>query len=266
MASRISAAMPLVERMVCRLLAVALGLCFAFGAVAQAPEVAKARLIKANPALAKLSDWKPRESLVRGVYTLHDPNGSYEPYGFDAGGRMLRTNRGWQPIDGGGLGEPLEGSDLKALHAKLFANLKLEEAIPLKFGSGAKSFVLLTALDCPMCKLLERNLNKVASKLSATIYVYPMALDYTNVQRMNIVTSMWCGPSPERAWSSAMAQPGVPSPAAGGRSDSCGVRTAYHSRALARLFGSYGVPALISADGAIRRGAPEPEELIALMR
>jgi len=252
--------------MVGRLLVAALGLCCAFGAVAQALEVAKARLIRANPALTPLSDWNPRESLVRGVYTLHDPNGSYEPYGVDSGGRMLRTNRGWQPIDGGSLGEPLEGADLKAFHAKLYANLKVEEAIPLKFGSGAKRFVLLTALDCTTCKLLERNLNKVASKLSATIYVYPMALDYTNVQRMNTVTSLWCGPSPERGWREAMAQPGVPLPAAGGRSDSCGVRTAQHSRALARLFGSYGVPALISDDGSIRRGALNPDELIALMR
>ena len=253
-----------------RFIAFLLSLSIATHAAAQSitPQAAAARLIKANPALIQLSTWAPRESLVKGIYTLHDPHGAYEPYAFEETGRLLRTNKGWQPIiSGGGLGEPLANVELTRFYASLFASLRKEDAITLKFGNGNKSFALLTALDCPNCKQLERNLATVAAQLNATIYIYPMALDYTNAQRMNTVTSIWCrAAGAEKVWRAAMANPTVPVIESTMPRESCGFRTAEHARALARLFGSYGVPALISPSGEIKRGTLSPNDLLAAMK
>jgi len=232
----------------CSLMAIAL---VAAGGVCAGPQEVTAK-IKASPVGPVIGTWAVKDTLVQGVYSLQHPSGQFEPYFTDEAVTMLKTNQGWQRLQGGLL-PPMNAAERQKVQAALFQWLKLDEAVVFRYGDGSRKVVLISAYDCPSCRAMERDMEQRAKSLNATIYLFPMALNYRDVRAMDIATALWCRPDAASAWRSVMLG-GAAAPRPTTRSN-CGLRTAEYTRSLAAMLGSYGVPALFFEDGRVVRGS-----------
>ncbi len=208
--------------------------------------------IKASPVGRVIGGWTVKETLVQGVYSLQHPSGQYEPYFTDEAVTMLKTNQGWQRLESGGLQPPMSDAEKQKVQAALFQWLKLDAAMPFRYGTGARKVVLISAFDCPSCRALERDMESRAKSLNATIYLFPMALNYRDKRAMDAATALWCRPDAASAWRSVMKGSASPTQ---GTTGNCGLRSAEYTRSLAAMLGSYGVPAFLFEDGRVVRGA-----------
>lgn len=233
------------------------------GASAHAGVDDVAKRIKASAVSNVLGNWTIRETLVRGWYSLHHPSGQYEPYIIDEKATMLRTNEGWQPLGSNGLSKPLDAAGEQRLRAAFVPAMRVENAIAYRFGNGTKKVALITAHDCPVCKMLEREITSAANTLDATVYVFPMSLNYRNAASMETATRLWCRPDAAATWRSVMSGGVSPKmvPAAEPLKGGCGFRNASATRTLARMTGAVGTPALLFEDGSLRMGAMSAGEL-----
>ncbi len=69
---------------------------------------------------------------------------------------------------------------------------------PIKIGNpNAKSMILLSAVDCPSCRLLEKKLHKA----NASFWVLPRALSPEN---RKIVEKIYCSQNPSKNWADVM--------------------------------------------------------------
>lgn len=219
--------------------------------------------IASTPILGQLASWRVDDSLISGIYMLSHPSGSFEPYAINEAGSFLLSNQGWQRVSPANLGLPLSGVALQQLQAQLFGAVKTSEAITFTYGSGAKKVILISAFDCPSCRQLDAKLEALADKLNATIYLFPLALDFTNQRAMAVATTIWCDADPAGQWIKAMKG----KPVGGGQTTICSpMRRAEQSRRLARVFSTYGVPAMIFPDGRVVRGAQSDAAILNSLR
>ena len=222
-----------------------------------------ARRIKASAVSNVLSNWMIRETLVRGWYALHHPSGQFEPYIIDENATMLRTNEGWQPLGNNGLSRALDAAGEQRLRAAFVPAMRVENAIAYRFGNGMKQVALITAFDCPVCKMLEHEMASAANTLDATIYVFPMSLDFRNSAAMETAARLWCRPDAAATWRSVMVGGVSPKMVPPGQplSGGCAFRNATATRTLARMTGAAGTPTLMFEDGSLRTGAMSAAEL-----
>ena len=82
--------------------------------------------------------------------------------------------------------------------AKLdISEFRLDDAI--KFGSGARRLYVFTDPDCPYCRQLETELDKLTD---ATVFVFPFPLTGLHPNARVISESIWCQSNRALAWKS----------------------------------------------------------------
>lgn len=82
-----------------------------------------------------------------------------------------------------------------------FASLPLDKAIVKVKGSGERRIALYSDPDCPYCRQLEPELDKLTD---VTIYTFLYPLTQIHPDAMRKATIVWCAPDRVRAWDDLM--------------------------------------------------------------
>jgi thiol:disulfide interchange protein DsbC len=119
-----------------------------------------------------------------------------------------------------------------------FSILPLRDAITIKRGNGSRVLAVFSDPDCPYCKRLEQELEKLDD---VTIHVFPYPLDMHPKAREKSI-SVWCSRDRAKAWTQMMLQGKVPAKA------KC-EHPIDRNIALAARLGIEGTPELFNASG-----------------
>lgn len=144
-------------------------------------------------------------TLIRGLYRLVNRQG--EDMGFvNTAGTLYGSTSGFThiPPKGGGTRQ-LSGAALEDLRQEMLMQLDAEQLIRVPYGDGGgRRVLLISALDCPVCKRLENTLAQVQGQLNTTFVVLPSALrpvsHPSGAKVWAQVSSLWCAPDQAQAW------------------------------------------------------------------
>jgi hypothetical protein len=213
--------------------------------------------IRHSPYNKVFGNWTVKESLIGGHYALY-ARPSDRPCIMDGAMTAVICDKNWLHMSFLGQGSAFTPDETKERFRAMFEAVRFDQAIPLRYGGGTRRVILVSAYDCPNCKVLEQHIEQVASKLDATIYVFPTALNQGSAPAMQTATDLWCGNEAAQQWRSAMA--GVAKPQARAVDAArCGLRLSQNSVALANAFNVKAVPVMIFESGdVVFNGATMP--------
>jgi thiol:disulfide interchange protein DsbC len=132
-----------------------------------------------------------------------------------------------------------------------FAQLPLEDAIKIVRGKGERVLVVFSDPDCPFCKRLEPELDKLNN---VTLYTFPYPLESLHPESPDKAVAVWCAPDRARAWADLMKTGKAPT------NKNCD-NPIQRNIQLAQRLGILGTPTLLSADGRILPGAAISERI-----
>jgi thiol:disulfide interchange protein DsbC len=132
------------------------------------------------------------------------------------------------------------------------ASLPAGKAIKVTRGTGERSLYIFTDPDCPFCRQIEPELDKLKD---VTIYYMLMPLSDITAEK---VTSVWCAKDRVGAWKLAISGKPVPSARCQAPIE--------EFRMAAKRFGIQGTPSMISADGRVLSGYTSAEDIEIFIR
>src|SRR5690606_34233585 len=133
-----------------------------------------------------------------------------------------------------------------------FNDLPFEQAITIKKGKGERKIAVFSDPDCPFCKRLEQELQKVDN---VTIYIFLNPLKQLHPQAVETSKKIWCSKDKALAWKDYMLGGINPSAAA-----NC-TNPVNETVKLAQQLGFSGTPTSILEDGTKIIGAKSSSEL-----
>ncbi|NHZ37908.1 hypothetical protein [Massilia rubra] len=192
---------------------------------------------------------------VKGMYGIYTPAGKLVSLTNDAG--TITTKGGDLSNIGLQAGKPrrMTPKQLDEVRAEVMANLDYDKLIKISYGNGGgRKILMFSAVDCPGCQMLEKDLAKAASRLNTTFYLVPSSLlgsDPAAVPALEKVVKIRCDANPALAWQTFWAKRTLPQPKA------CGLTTQNVQRDFYLLFHMMVtmkaikpvVPMLVSEDG-----------------
>ncbi|NHZ39541.1 hypothetical protein [Massilia aquatica] len=171
---------------------------------------------------------------VKGMYAIFTPAGKMVSLTNDAG--TLTTKGGGLSSVGLQAGKPirLTPRQVNEVRAEVMANLDYDKMIKISYGNGGgRKILMLSAIDCPGCRMLEKDLAKAASRLNTTFYLVPSSLwgsDPAAVPALEKVAKIRCDANPALAWQTFWVKRTVPAPT------TCGLTTQQVERDFSLLF------------------------------
>lgn len=132
-----------------------------------------------------------------------------------------------------------------------FAQLPLGDAIKTVRGKGDRVLVVFSDPDCPYCKRLESELEKLDN---VTLYTFPYPLEGLHPEATSKAVAAWCAPDRARAWADLMKTGKVPA------SKKCD-NPIERNVQLAQRLGINGTPTILAADGRMLPGAASSEHI-----
>lgn len=132
-----------------------------------------------------------------------------------------------------------------------FAQLPLVDAIKTVRGKGERVLVVFSDPDCPYCKRLEAELEKLDN---VTLYTFPYPLEGLHPEATGKAVAAWCAPDRARAWADLMKTGKVPA------SKKCD-NPIERNVQLAQRLGINGTPTILAADGRMLPGAASSEHI-----
>lgn len=144
-------------------------------------------------------------TLIHGLYRLVSRQG--DGMGFvNAAGTLYGSANGFTyiPPQGGGP-RPLSPAEQAAMQKEMLAALDTAQLIRVPYGDGGgRRLLLLSALDCPVCKKLEAKLLQLQDRLNTTFYIAPLSLrapdSAAGPKAWGQVARLWCAPDRAQAW------------------------------------------------------------------
>lgn len=133
-----------------------------------------------------------------------------------------------------------------------FATLPMESAIKTVKGDGTRVLAVFSDPDCPYCRKLEQELDKVDN---VTIYTFLMPLEQLHPQARSKSDAVWCAKDRSSAWKTLMVSGKAPASVKG-----CEAPHAIVS-ATAEKLGISGTPFLVAGDGRTMPGAVPADRL-----
>ena len=100
----------------------------------------------------------------------------------------------------------IEDKKLKSL-AFPFEQLPFDLAIKKVKGDGSRKVAVFSDPDCPYCKKLERDLDKVTD---VTIYLFLFPIEQLHPKAPEMSRAIWCAPDRVKAWDEYMLKGVVP--------------------------------------------------------
>ncbi|MDP2759801.1 MAG: DsbC family protein [Sideroxyarcus sp.] len=126
-----------------------------------------------------------------------------------------------------------------------FSLLPLGDAIKTVRGKGERVLAVFSDPDCPYCKRLEAELDKLDN---VTLYIFPYPLEGLHPEAVDKAVAVWCAPDRARAWADLMKTGKVPA------KRDC-ENSIQRNIQLAQRLGINGTPTMVSADGRMLPGA-----------
>ena len=126
-----------------------------------------------------------------------------------------------------------------------FSQLPLGDAIKTVRGKGERVLAVFSDPDCPYCKRLEAELDKLDN---VTLYIFPYPLEGLHPEAVDKAVAVWCAPDRARAWADLMKTGKVPA------KRDC-ENPIQRNIQLAQRLGINGTPTMVSADGRMLPGA-----------
>lgn len=225
-------------------------------------------------ALAALSLIPPAlradEAAIRKAFAEHYPQvpvksvtatplpGIFEVY---AGGKLIYADDKGEHLLVGPLVEirtkaNLSQQRMEALSTVKFDSLPLDKAITIVKGRGERRIAVFSDPDCPFCKRLEKELEKLDN---LTVHLFLMPLAELHPQAVGIAKDIWCSGDRAKAWNAYMLE---------GRKPEGGKACDTPVDAIAGLAGELGIsgtPAIILPSGRRLDGAVPASKLEALL-
>lgn len=133
-----------------------------------------------------------------------------------------------------------------------FADLPLDKAIMIKKGKGERRIAVFSDPDCPFCKRLEQELQKVDN---VTIYIFLNPLKQLHPKAVEVSQQIWCSKDKGLAWKDYMLGGITPTAKA-----TCS-NPVNETVKLAQQLGFSGTPTSILVDGTKIIGAKSASEL-----
>jgi len=133
-----------------------------------------------------------------------------------------------------------------------FATLPLDSAIKTVKGDGTRVLAVFSDPDCPYCKKLEQELDKVGN---VTIYTFLMPLEQLHPQARSKSDAVWCAKDRSAAWKTLMLSGKAPATVKGCEGPHAIVT------ATAEKLGISGTPFLVAGDGRTMPGAVPADRL-----
>lgn len=131
-----------------------------------------------------------------------------------------------------------------------FASLPLDKAIKEVRGNGKLKVAVFSDPDCPYCKRLEHEFEKMTD---ITIYTFMMPIPSLHPDAARKAELLWCQPNPTQAWIDWMRKGKLPSGKA-----NCENPVA-ETTSLGEQFGFNGTPTLVFPNGRSQSGySPMP--------
>lgn len=146
---------------------------------------------------------------------------------------------------------------LETLNKIDISTLPIEDSIKIVHGNGDRKLYLFSDPDCPYCKRLEKELQKLDN---VTIYTFLYPIDELHPQAADKSRLVWCAKDQEAAWKALMQQ-GTP-PA--NSEEGCQNPIERNVR-LAKQLGIEGTPTMILENGKFAQGYMEISELGTLL-
>jgi thiol:disulfide interchange protein DsbC len=100
----------------------------------------------------------------------------------------------------------IEDKKLKSL-AFPFEQLPFDLAIKKVKGDGSRKVAVFSDPDCPFCKRLEKDLDKITD---ATIYIFLFPIEQLHPKAPEMSRAIWCAPDRVKAWDEYMLKGVVP--------------------------------------------------------
>lgn len=132
-------------------------------------------------------------------------------------------------------------------------DLPLKDAI--KFGSGPLQLAVFSDPDCPFCRQLEAELDKLKD---VTVYVFPYPIASLHPSAAKTAANIWCAPNRAQAWRDFLIRKVPPAAAKAG----CDASAIQRNVALAEALSINATPTLISADGRLASGASQAQTIL----
>jgi len=132
-----------------------------------------------------------------------------------------------------------------------FAQLPLTDAIKTVRGKGERILVVFSDPDCPYCKRLETELEKLDN---ITLYTFPYPLEGLHPDATSKAVAVWCASDRAHAWADLMKTGIVPA------SKKCD-NPIERNVQLAQRLGINGTPTILAADGRMLPGAASSERI-----
>jgi thiol:disulfide interchange protein DsbC len=142
---------------------------------------------------------------------------------------------------------------LEELRRVDFSKLPLDKAIVKVKGNGARKLAVFSDPDCPFCKRLEPELEKLEN---VTIYTFLYPLTGLHPDAMRKATLVWCSADRVQAWDDLMLRGKLPE----GGNLSCATPI-LEIIDLAKTLGINGTPGIVFADGQMVPGMLPLEQI-----
>jgi thiol:disulfide interchange protein DsbC len=133
-----------------------------------------------------------------------------------------------------------------------FSKLPLDKAMVKVKGDGSRKIAIFSDPDCPFCKRLEPELEKLDN---VTIYTFLYPLTALHPDAMRKATMVWCSPDRQRAWDDLMLRGKLPE-----GSLSCATPI-LEINELARSLGINGTPGIVFESGKLIPGAISSDQI-----
>jgi thiol:disulfide interchange protein DsbC len=142
---------------------------------------------------------------------------------------------------------------LDALNSVDFGKLPLEQAIKTVRGSGERRIAVFEDPDCPYCKQLEKELQRL-DNVTIYTFLYPLTALHP-AARVN-AHAIWCGADPARAWHDWMLEGKIPA-----TSSSCTTDPIDALQALGKQLHITSTPVMFLEQGGRVSGAQSAQEI-----
>jgi len=142
-------------------------------------------------------------------------------------------------------------SEVKARNPRRVDVSKLDLKDAIRFGQGKKRLYVFSDPDCPYCKTLQSELDKLHG---VEVYVFPFPLAPLHPGARDVATSIWCQSDRAAAWDNYVVRRTSPQP------NTCATPID-RNLAIGGQFGIRATPTLVFPDGAIVEGAEQAERI-----
>ena len=202
------------------------------------------------------------DTLVRGVYRLEDRASGRFIAMITERGDLKGDSTGWVMVGADGP-VALTPEQRQQLRVEVMHHVRLDQLVAVRYGDGGgRSLILISAVNCPWCRVLEENLRRVEGSLRTTFYVVPgsltpLAFGDEGRRTWQQAADLACANDGGASWRAFWLTHATPSP----RPGACALDAAAAERRF-RNFGTVlasigvfvkGTPALILEDGSVLR-------------